>query len=57
MLGPFASSVSPLELDTYLAESGGVIDATSGGGSSSLSFTAGLLVFAKPLVLLPVFPP
>ena len=47
--------VSPLELDTSLAEPDGVFDAQPGEGCSSLSFMAGLLDLPGPLVLLTGF--
>ena len=47
--------VSPLELESSFAEPGGVTSATSGGGWSSFSLSAGLFAFAGPLVLLPAF--
>ena len=53
VLGPLAFLVSPLELDTSLAEPGGVTDAQRGAGLYYLSLRAGLLDVPGPLVLFP----
>ena len=56
VIGPFAFLISPLELDTSLAEPVGVTDAHRAANFSSLSLNAWLFDFAGPLVLLPGFP-
>ena len=52
VLAPLAFLVSPLELETPLAEPGGVLDAQRGDIWSSLCMGPGLLdIFPRPLVL------
>ena len=55
VLGPLAFLISPLELDTSLANPDGVFDAQRGKKYSSLSFKAGLLDLLGPVVLLTGF--
>ena len=54
VLGPFAFLISPLKLESSLADPGGVTDATSCFACSSFSLVAGLLAFHCPLTLLAV---